>query len=51
VRWLPCRRDPPPLPAAEEKALGKRLKAALDKAADQAGIKPGGFPEDDDQEK
>jgi hypothetical protein len=43
---LPWRREPEALPAAEQRALGKQLKRALDQAADQAGIKPGGFPDE-----
>jgi hypothetical protein len=49
VKW-PFRREPGALPKGEQDALGKRLKRAVDKGADDAGIKPGGFAEDDGQE-
>ena len=41
MRW-PCRRE-----GREAEAAGKRLKAAIDEAMDDAGIRPGGFQEDD----
>ena len=45
VKW-PCRREP-----QEQEAAGKRLKAAIEAAMDDAGIRPGGFPDDDDGEQ
>jgi hypothetical protein len=43
---LPWRRDPDPLPKAAQRALGRQLRGALDGAMDDAGIKPGGFPDE-----
>lgn len=48
---LPWRRDPDALPPAAEKAIGRRLKQALDKAMADAGIPPDDGEQDSESDQ